>query len=144
MKNKYILLFGVLLTVSLLPIYPLGEVSVSDPVDINDTRIKIKLAKNELEKILNDLRNKKWGGFYKWVMGDVNNRPIISISEWSLIGYGPQETFSPSKSRYKTLVVYTATKDEFESNKGMLYFFKYIDGVWVYSSEAMLSKDEKA
>ena len=144
MKNKYIVIFVVLLFVTLLPLYPLGKVSVADPKDINDTRIKIILTQTELESILSDIRYKKWGGFYKWVMGNMQQRPIVSISEWELIGYGPQEVFSPSESQYKTLVVYTATKEEVERKKGMLYFFKYIDGAWVFSSEAILSKHENA
>ena len=144
MKNKYILIFSILLSVTLLPVYPLGKASVADPVDINDARIKINLTQNELESILSDVRHKKWGGFYKWVLGNLQHRPIISISEWELIGYGTQERFSLSQSQHKELVVYTATKEEAENKKGILYFFKFIDGAWVFSSEAMFSRDENA
>ena len=144
MKNKYIVILVIIISTTLLPIYPLGKVPIADPEDINDTRVKVKLTQTELEGIISDVRNKKWGGFYKSVRGNIQQRPIVSISEWELIGYGPKETFSPAVSQHKELVVYTATEGEVENKKGVLFFFKFIDEKWVFSSEAKLSRDENA
>jgi len=40
--------------------------------------------------------------------------------------------------------VYTATEDEVANKMGVLFFFKFIDEKWVFSSEAKLSRDENA
>lgn len=144
MKNKYIVILVIIISITLLPIYPLGKLPITDPEDINDTRVKVKLTQTELESIISDVRNKKWGGFYKSVRGNIQQRPIVSISEWELIGYGPKETFSPTASQHKELVVYTATEDEVANKMGVLFFFKFIDERWVFSSEAKLSKDGNA
>lgn len=138
MKSRRLLITLPVVAITLLPVFPPGNIELSDPVDINDRRISTDITSGELEYILAQVRTKTWGGFYKWALGITEHYPITSITAMALYARDLGTGFSLTPDQTTDVVVYTSRPESEAGNIGRLFFFNRKDGILTLRSEATL------
>ena len=126
-KSLRIVIFwiAVLLIACLLPIFPRPVPSLEDPKTIDDKRITANISNNDLEKILNIVREPNFIPIYKYL----STQSGMSVSNISTI---LDTNESVDENTNKDVVILLKSKD---GGVGRLIKMSYINEKWTIVNE---------
>ena len=82
MKTRTLVVALVLaIGVSLLPVYPVGQLEPADPTSTIDSRVRATISGSQLNEILQLVRQPRWGGLWATTLRAGKALPVIDVTD---------------------------------------------------------------